>query len=71
MALEIARRLKMRLEQVRPATSGGVGGRPQDGRIHSADRVTDSTLLDDDPPAGHSQWNGRLLVAALGDVSDD
>ena len=28
-------------------------------------------LLDTDPPDGYSQWNGRLLATALGDVSDD
>ena len=28
-------------------------------------------LLDQPPPEGHSQWNGRLLAEALGDVSTD
>jgi transposase len=28
-------------------------------------------LLDQPPPAGYAQWNGRLLAAALGDVSVD
>ena len=26
-------------------------------------------LLDQDPPRGYAQWNGRLLAEALGDVS--
>jgi len=28
-------------------------------------------MLAADPPEGYSQWNGRLLAEALGDVSDD
>ncbi len=28
-------------------------------------------LLDQDPPRGYAQWNGRLLAEALGDVSAD
>ena len=28
-------------------------------------------MLDEEPPDGYSQWNGRLLSEALGDVSAD
>jgi transposase len=30
-----------------------------------------STLLDEEPPEGYRQWNGRLLADRLGDTSDD
>ena len=44
------------------------------GKPRQYDRETDRrvlALLDQDPPRGDTQWNGRLLAEALGDVSAD
>lgn len=52
----------------------GLHDEPRSGprRKYTSDterRVLD--LLDEPPPKGYAQWNGRLVANALGDVSDD
>ena len=44
-------------------------GRPPRYDQHTVQRILQQ--LDEPPPAGFAQWNGRLLAEALGDVSDD
>ena len=44
------------------------GGRPKYS-METEQRIL--AQLDNPPPAGHSSWTGKLLAAALGDVSDD
>jgi len=44
-------------------------GRPR--RYQEEDEQRILQLLEQDPPAGYAQWNGRLLAEALGDVSPD
>lgn len=44
-------------------------GKPPTYSDQTEDRVLQ--LLDQPPPDGYSQWNGRLLAEALGDVSAD
>lgn len=66
------------LWRIRFAESGldGLADKPRPGgRASSAkyDADTDRrilALLDRSPPAGHARWTGKLLAAALGDVSD-
>ena len=66
------------LWRIRFAESGldGLADKPRPGgRASSAkyDADTDRrilALLDRSPPAGHGRWAGKLLAAALGDVSD-
>jgi transposase len=80
-AREIARRLDTRLARVckwrqRFASQrlGGLRDAPRSGKPKTYDEVTEKrllALLDSPPPEGYSQWNGRLLAGALGDVSDD
>jgi transposase len=80
-AREIARRLKMRLagvskwrQRFAQRRLAGLGDAARPGKPKSYDDQTEKrvlTLLDADPPEGYSQWNGRLLAEALGDISDD
>jgi transposase len=80
-AREIARRLDTRLARVskwRQRFSrdrlAGLEDAPRSGKPKTYDETVERrvlTLLDSDPPDGYSQWNGRLLAATLGDVSDD
>lgn len=80
-AREIARRLDTRLARVskwrqRFASQRlpGLRDAPRSGKPKTYDEVTEKrllALLDSPPPEGYSQWNGRLLAGALGDVSDD
>ena len=45
---------------------------PRAGQPPKYGRQTDKrvlSLLDEEPPSGYSQWNGRLLAEALGDVA--
>lgn len=44
-------------------------GKPQTYSEETQPRVL--RLLDQPPPDGYAQWNGRLLAEALGEVSDD
>jgi transposase len=80
-AREIARRLNARLARVskwrqRFAKQGlaGLHDAPRSGKPKTYAEATEQrllALLDNPPPQGYSQWNGRLLAEALGDVSDD
>jgi len=80
-AREIARRLSTRLARVskwrqRFARQGlaGLHDAPRSGKPRTYSEATEKrllALLDSPPPQGYSQWNGRLLAEALGDVSDD
>lgn len=80
-AREIARRLQTRLARVSKWRQRfgrnrlpGLQDSPRSGKPKSYDEQTEKrvlSLLDADPPEGYSQWNGRLLAVALGDVSDD
>jgi len=80
-AREIARRLKTRLARVSKWRQRfgrnrlpGLQDSPRSGKPKSYDEQAEKrvlALLDADPPEGYSQWNGRLLAEALGDVSDD
>ena len=80
-AREIARRLNTRLARVskwRQRFSrhrlAGLEDAPRSGKPKTYDKIAEKrvlALLDTDPPDGYSQWNGRLLATALGDVSDD
>jgi transposase len=52
----------------------GLQDAPRSGRKHRYDRTSEQrvlAMLDEPPPAGFSQWNGRLVAEALGDVSVD
>jgi transposase len=52
----------------------GLEDAPRRGRPARYDAATEARLLaqlDAPPPAGYARWNGRLLAAALGDVSPD
>ena len=52
----------------------GLLDEPRSGRPARYDESTERRILatlDDPPPEGHAQWNGRLLAQALGDVSAD
>jgi transposase len=52
----------------------GLVDAPRAGRPVDYDEQTERQilgLLEEDPPQGYSQWNGRLLAEALGDVSAD
>jgi len=56
------------------ARLAGLEDAARPGKPKTYDEKTEKrfpTLLDADPPEGYSQWNGRLLVEKLGDVSDD
>jgi len=56
------------------AGSGGLRDAPRPGRPRLYDETTDQRilqLLDEPPPAGHSQWTGTLLAQVLGDVPAD
>ena len=80
-AREIARRLKTRLARVSKWRQrfnrdrlAGLQDAPRTGKPKTYDQTEEKRileLLDTDPPDGYSQWNGRLLAAALGDISDD
>ena len=80
-AREIARRLKTRLARVSKWRQRfnrdrleGLRDAPRPGKPKTYGETAEKrilALLDTDPPAGYSQWNGRLLAVALGDVSDD
>lgn len=48
---------------------GARSGPPQKYTGETVQRVL--VLLDEPPPKGYAQWNGRLLAEALGDVSAD
>lgn len=50
----------------------GLRDKPRSGRPRRYDATTEQRILaqlDASPPAGWASWNGRLLAAALGDVS--
>ena len=52
----------------------GLDDLPRSGQPRRYDAGTETRvlgMLDETPPDGHSQWNGRLLATALGDVSID
>jgi transposase len=52
----------------------GLDDLPRSGQPRRYDAGTEVRvleMLDETPPDGHSQWNGRLLAAALGDISID
>src|SRR4029453_5173670 len=52
----------------------GLGDFPPPGQPRRYDAGTEARvleMLDETPPDGYSQWNGRLLAAALGAVSAD
>lgn len=78
---EIAGRLKTRLARVskwrkrfRTERLEGLQDATRTGKPKTYDEKTEKrilVLLDRDPPRGYSQWNGRLLAQALGDVSAD
>lgn len=80
-AREIALRLKTRLARVskwrkrfRTERLEGLQDATRTGKPKTYDEKTEKrilALLDRHPPRGYSQWNGRLLAQALGDVSDD
>ena len=80
-AREIARRLHTRLARVAKWRQrfnrdrlAGLEDAPRPGKPKTYDQTAEKrvlSLLDTDPPDGYSQWNGRLLAAALKDVSDD
>jgi len=79
-AREIARRLKTRVARVSKWRQRfnrdrvqGLQDAPRSGKPKTYSETAEKrilTLLDTDPPAGYSQWNGRLLAAALGNISD-
>jgi transposase len=50
-------------------SDGARSGKPRTYTEETEKRVL--KLLDEKPPEGYAQWNGRLLSEALGDVSDD
>lgn len=66
------------LWRIRFAEAGlaGLDDRPRPGGRASSARYDEATgrrilaQLDQPPPAGYARWTGRLLAAALGDVSD-
>lgn len=78
---EIALMLKLRQATVskwrtRFARSGmaGLADVPRPGKTAKYDRMTERRILaqlDAPPPTGYSNWTGRLLAQALGDVSLD
>jgi len=80
-AREIASRLRTRLARVSKWRNRfsrnrltGLQDAPRPGKPNTYDEQTEKrmlALLDTDPPDGYSQWNGRLLAEALGDVSKD
>jgi transposase len=50
----------------------GLGDAPRGGRPARYDAASEARILaklDEAPPPGFARWNGRLLAAALGDVS--
>jgi transposase len=50
----------------------GLADRPRSGRPRTYSEDTERRTLaklDEPPPEGHAQWNGRLVAEALGDVS--
>lgn len=52
----------------------GMGDAPRSGKPAKYDETTEKrvlALLDEPPPRGYSQWNGRLLAEALPGVSKD
>lgn len=78
-AREIARRLDTRLARVSKWRRrfcqdrlAGLEDAPRPGKPKTYNEKTEKrvlSLLDTEPPAGYSQWNGRLLAEKLGDVS--
>lgn len=80
-AREIARHLRTRLARVSKwrqrfgkARLNGLRDAPRSGKPRTYDDTSEKrmlALLDRNPPDGYSQWNGRLLAEALGNVSDD
>ena len=50
-------------------SDAGRSGKPRTYTEDTEKRVL--KLLDEKPPEGYAQWNGRMLSKALGDVSDD
>jgi transposase len=76
---QVAERLELRAATVskwrgRFAKAGPAGlcDEPRSGKPPTYTRETEKRvlgMLDTPPPAGHAQWNGSLIAAALGDVS--
>jgi len=79
-AREIARRVGTRLARVSKWRQrftrdrlAGLRDAPRPGKPQVYGEPAEKrvlALLDTDPPEGYSQWNGRLLARALGDVSE-
>ena len=80
-AREIARRLKTRLARVSKWRQrfcqhrlAGLEDAARPGKPKTYAEKTEKrilAILDANPPAGYSQWNGHLVAEKLGDVSDD
>jgi transposase len=78
---EIARRLQTRAVRVSKWRQrfaqkrlAGLSDATRPGKPKVYDEATEKrilSLLDERPPSGYSQWNGRLLAKSLKDVSDD
>jgi transposase len=78
---EIARRLRTRparvskwrqrfvRDRLNALSDAARSGKPRQYDIDTDRRIL--ALLDQDPPPGYVQWNGRLLAETLGDVSPD
>jgi transposase len=52
----------------------GLSDAPRSGKPNKYTEATEKRVLkklDETPPKGFSQWNGKLLAQALGDVSED
>jgi len=57
---------------LRPERLDGLADKARSGKPAKYDQATDKRVLeqlDQPPPEGYSQWNGRLLAEALGDVN--
>jgi transposase len=46
------------------------GGRASSAKYDATSNRRMLVQLDQPPPAGHARWTGKLLAAALGDISD-
>jgi len=76
---QIAKRLKTRWARVSKwrrrfgqKRLDGLADKARSGKPAKYDQATDKRVLeqlDQPPPEGYSQWNGRLLAEALGDVN--
>ena len=62
-------RTRFARHRVAGLTDAPRAGRPRQYGEHTVQRILQQ--LDEPPPQGCTQWNGRLVAEALGDVSDD